>query len=215
MRHTILKQCKQCGKDFESYESLNKKFCSVSCRCTFLNKSRRIEREKRECPTCHNLFEVTKFRTKYCSTKCSGIARRKPASEKPQYIPKPPKTKNCLVCGNEFTFIHHAKFCPACREGEKLKKARAYWHTEKYKEAHRRKAREWQKSNPLKTKAQYFAKKYPGQLNILYECPCSAPGKHRHHFDYTKPFDVIILCDSCHAAEHKRLRSLSAQAVAI
>lgn len=152
---------------------------------------------------------------KFCSRECYGISRRKPESEKIHYIPKQRKTKKCLVCGTEFTFTSYAKYCPACREGVRLKQARAYWHTEKCKEAHRRKAREWQKSNPLKTKAQYFAKTYPGQLNILYECPCSAQGKHRHHFDYTKPFDVIILCDSCHAAEHKRLRSLSASAVAI
>jgi hypothetical protein len=216
MSKKIKNECPYCKQEFYAYACYKPKFCSHSCRSSFYNKLRTKEKEKKECPVCHDLFEVTPVRTKYCSIKCRGLARRKPESEKKQYIPKEPKIKLCAVCGAEFLQTRgNVKYCLTCRKTEALKNARAYWQTEKYKEAHRRKAREWQKSNPLKTKAQYLAKKYSDQLNIIYDCPHQVEGKHRHHFDYSRPFDVLILCDSCHAAEHARLRSLSAQAVAI
>lgn len=34
---------------------------------------------------------------------------------------------------------------------------------------------------------------------------CGATGKlHRHHPDYSKPLDVVVLCRACHQAEHPR-----------
>jgi hypothetical protein len=203
----ITKACKQCNTEFYGYEYANLKrtFCSKSCRAIFYNHLRAKNKEERECPVCHNLFDVTTVRTKYCSIKCREIGRRKP---KPIYIPKPPRIKQCGVCGKSFQVYTNAKFCADCRETEKLKNARAYWKTEKYKEAHKRLAREWQKNNPLKDKASRLAKCHPDRLNILFECLCEATGKHHHHFDYSKPYDVILLCDHCHAAEHARLRRL-------
>jgi hypothetical protein len=66
-----------------------------------------------------------------------------------------------------------------------------------------------------KYKVSVLAKTHPERLNILYECKCIAIGKHRHHFNYKKPYDVILLCDICHIAEHNRLRSLTANAAMI
>jgi hypothetical protein len=54
------------------------------------------------------------------------------------------------------------------------------------------------------------------KFNVLYECKCKDGKKLNHHFDYTKPFDVIRLCRSCHRSEHERLKKITtAQAVAI
>lgn len=55
-----------------------------------------------------------------------------------------------------------------------------------------------------------------GKLTILYECSCDIPAekKLKHHPDYNKLNEVMLLCRRCHSAEHKRLRSLAmAQAV--
>jgi len=34
-------------------------------------------------------------------------------------------------------------------------------------------------------------------------CECGEPGKHRHHRDYTKPFEIVWLCTKCHRREHQ------------
>ena len=47
------------------------------------------------------------------------------------------------------------------------------------------------------------------KFKILYECQCITNKKEHHHFDYTKPCEVILLCRACHAAEHVRLRAFT------
>ena len=43
----------------------------------------------------------------------------------------------------------------------------------------------------------------PEKVNILRECSCEARRKVKHHPDYSKPYDVDLLCFSCHYFEHK------------
>jgi len=207
------KNCGYCGKEFQTflYAGHKHNFCSKSCS----NKSRGYVQQK-ECPICGNNFFPKPQSKKYCSRECYGLSRRTPESEKQIYVPVPPKIKQCGVCGKDFIAKTRAIFCPECREGERLRKARATWKTEAYKEAHRRHAREWQRTNSEKYKASTLVRTHPALISVLYECPCGATGKHHHHADYSKPYEVLLLCDKCHAAEHKRLRSLlSAQTVTI
>lgn len=52
--------------------------------------------------------------------------------------------------------------------------------------------------------------------NILYECSCpytDGMQKIMHHFDYSKPYDVILLCSACHTVEHNRLKMLGMRPV--
>jgi len=55
----------------------------------------------------------------------------------------------------------------------------------------------------MKVNARAAAHKFPMQECIV----CGARAKlHRHHPDYTKPLEVVVLCsglDSCHAKEHE------------
>jgi hypothetical protein len=44
---------------------------------------------------------------------------------------------------------------------------------------------------------------------IRYECRCQNDNKHDHHFDYSRPTEVLRLCPSCHRTEHKRLKKLA------
>ena len=67
----------------------------------------------------------------------------------------------------------------------------------------------WQKKNPKKVRASQLARSNGHLVEILYECRCDYDGtKHMHHFDHNRPFEFILLCPTCHAAEDKRLRSL-------
>lgn len=45
------------------------------------------------------------------------------------------------------------------------------------------------------------------KVHILYECPCSNPKKQRHHYNYSRPTEVLLLCPSCHRKEHSRLKA--------
>jgi hypothetical protein len=220
MRGTkIKKECPQCGKGFYSYACHKRKFCSFSCRCTFYNKLRTKEKEKKECPTCHNLFEVTPVRKKYCSIQCRSIARRNNPLFATIKAPHIPVIKNCLDCGENFTAKSNMKRCKKCQllfnEKNRKEYVKKYSKTGKWKKLHNIHAIKWQHNNKKKVQAASRAKTHPEWVNILYECLCDHPNKHNHHPDYKKPFDVYKLCPTCHAAEHKRLRSLTAQAVAI
>ena len=49
------------------------------------------------------------------------------------------------------------------------------------------------------------------KLQRMYPDPepcamCGAPGEHRHHPDYSKPFEIVWLCESCHHSIHPRNR---------
>ena len=71
----------------------------------------------------------------------------------------------------------------------------------------------WQENHPDKAKAQDLCKHNPGKVIVLYECPCESVGKkHNHHFDYSRAFEVITLCERCHVIEHRRLRELEKEA---
>lgn len=208
-----LRTCEHCGKEFKTY-SRTARFCSRSCKAKNQNEQRGCASSEKVCPVCGKSFRAKNTNNIRCSRECYASTRRS-AIPKPKPEPKPPRIKVCGVCGAAFVAKTSAKFCQSCREPVRLQKAREYWKTEAYKEAHRRVAVRWQKSNPEKYKAQSLAKSHPGKLSILYECPCVAETKHYHHPDYTKPFDVLKLCPKCHAAEHSRLSSQAAQSAAI
>lgn len=73
--------------------------------------------------------------------------------------------------------------------------------------------RSWKTRNQEKIMAQRLVYNHPDRINIISECPCNNTNKVYHHFDYSKPYDVIKLCLVCHKAEHKRLRSLADKSV--
>jgi pterin-4a-carbinolamine dehydratase len=128
--------------------------------------------------------------------------------------------KTCALCGAEFVKNKAQKFCASCRESNARMKMREYWKAENYKLAHRKTALKWQKTHKEKVRAQSIAKANPHLLNILFECACESTKKVNHHPDYSRPYDVIRLCEKCHREEHARLRAiqksaLSAQAEAI
>jgi predicted RNA-binding Zn-ribbon protein involved in translation (DUF1610 family) len=110
------------------------------------------------------------------------------------------RPRNCIVCGAAL--------------------GREYKYCQKHKPKtakidpilNRRTSIAWQKNNPEKVRASYFARYRPDQLYVLYECPCEHSSKHHHHFSYELKNIVIRLCPNCHSKEHVRLRSFAAQA---
>jgi hypothetical protein len=84
--------------------------------------------------------------------------------------------------------------------------------SDNYKNAHSRAAARWQKDNKEKSEVSSWVhylrtSSHSDKISILYECPHKdSSSKHFHHFDYSRPLEVIALCSECHRLEHKRLR---------
>ena len=58
-------------------------------------------------------------------------------------------------------------------------------------------------SQPVRTYSGLYAK-----LRKLYPNPepcvlCGCAGQHRHHPDYTKPFEIVWVCSACHRKLHQ------------
>ena len=51
-------------------------------------------------------------------------------------------------------------------------------------------------------KARNLVYKFPHKIKILSECACENVVKIKHHPDYSKPFEVELLCNSCHRRRH-------------
>jgi len=69
------------------------------------------------------------------------------------------------------------------------------------------------KKQRAKSRFKYIAKsrvqyaKKTGKLKQLNCEVCGSTKTEAHHPDYSKPLDVIWLCDKCHKEEHKRLKA--------
>lgn len=73
--------------------------------------------------------------------------------------------------------------------------------------------RKWRKNNGHKYDAQILATIYKDRLTILYECSCNIPSdqKDRHHPDYSKPLEVMLLCHRCHMKWHSKVKQEAIQ----
>ena len=87
--------------------------------------------------------------------------------------------KKCKYCGTEIKELY--KYCSECNKVHPLPKQRAAW----------------------------MANQYPEKVSILYECPCESDKKMKHHFDYTQPFDVYLVCKFCHGWFHRMINKYS------
>lgn len=72
---------------------------------------------------------------------------------------------------------------------------------------------EWAKKNRYKRNAHNKVKRAIKNGNIVKPCKCEVCGKTNcdiegHHYDYSKPLDVIWLCTECHGKVHKQYDKL-------
>ena len=59
------KHCLQCSKEYKSYPSNKRKYCSRKCQYI----ARLIVKEK-DCPMCHILFRQKRLKQRFCSLRC-------------------------------------------------------------------------------------------------------------------------------------------------
>lgn len=119
----------------------------------------------------------------------------------------------CKECAKKDSKIHIENNKEYIRQYEKLRsnlphriKARAdYQKTNNGRLAYLNANKKWKEKNPEKYKAHTLVnnKIRSGEL-IKKPCrKCGNERSHAHHKDYTKPLDVIWLCNKCHKIMHK------------
>jgi len=90
------------------------------------------------------------------------------------------------------------------------KRVKKHRQTEKWKTLKRKYDEEYKRKNPEKIKAQGLLRTaiYRGKIhrpNVCDICQCECI-PHGHHEDYSKPYEVIWMCPSCHLYHHQRYR---------
>ena len=100
LKHEIRK-CEWCGKEFSTFKGHDTKCCSQSCGLKLALKTKGFKiRQIKKCQYCGKEFKSKKDDQKYCSYKCSGLAK------------SVNKIKKCEYCGKEFKYKKPSqRFC--------------------------------------------------------------------------------------------------------
>lgn len=144
------------------------------------------------CVICGNEFQTSHSQAKYCSPICSREGER--ASWR-AYAGRNRGARR----------KYHHELYQANRDGQ-IARTKRYHKTDAGKAATR---------NNDERQRQKFPEKYAARQavlvavrkGILVKQPCKQCGASKaqaHHPDYSKPLDVVWLCDPCHRAEHGR-----------
>ena len=198
--------CWYCGSDFEPYDPgygwIQESFCK-HCYGQYRQGRQSPSKSNRHCIECGSEIHGWLVKTK------RGFSWRTKGSGKGVYFCSnctqkrmPTKERYCDICSSALKGKAH-KYCD---DHKPLKSSNHH--------SHKKHALEWQKRNPKKTQCAYKSRYFSHKVNVVYECRCESDKKHNHHFDYSRPFEVIRLCPSCHSAEHKRIKNISAKAEA-
>lgn len=206
-----IKLCEYCKKEFKVKKPWQK-YCSPVCGRKIKWIKKRILIEKKTCLFCGKEFTPQRKRkNEFCSNLCRSKHVRKNIICSPSLL-------KCQHCELFFYGRKNKKYC-----SQKCSRSAA-WLRQKnnpdYAKHHLVKAIEYQKNHPeierarrilqskktvLKNGGYTSNSKYSKkEINIIYECYHNHPKKHLHHPDYSKPFEVMKLCPSCHREEHSR-----------
>lgn len=99
---------------------------------------------------------------------------------------------------------------------QRIEARRMYQETDRYKQLSADAKRRYAKRNPEKRSAQGLVA-YHLKLGNLARHPCQVCGNAKseaHHEDYSKPLDVVWLCDAHHKARHREMNAERRQASA-
>lgn len=86
---------------------------------------------------------------------------------------------------------------------------KAYQQTDRYRQSSPKAKKRYAERNPEKRRAQGLVAYHIRSGNITRQpCQvCGAAKSEAHHEDYSKPLDVIWLCDTHHKARHREIKA--------
>jgi hypothetical protein len=171
----------------------------------------------RKCSKCQeekNLEDFTKDKRNPSgrSYECY-VCHRKRGQEYQKKMPDEVR-KRKLASRDEYGKRNREKINEKNRERHSKNPEKQKEHARKYRESHRIEmveyTRKWRKRNWEKVLAQSKLKDHVDRGNIIRPEKCSLckSSDYRieaHHPDYSKPLDVVWVCQKCHASIHQRI----------
>ena len=162
------------------------------------------------CTTCGETKPLTEFHK--CNQHSDG--RRNPCKVcRNASLRKPlkPYLRKCRVCGLEATQepelvlfkvktadkYGHASLCKDCWKKQHNKGGEYYAIKMAIKKRYNQTPEESHKN-----KVRHIARKAYPEIECCEACS-STENLHRHHPDYDKPLEIVVLCESCHMEVHK------------
>lgn len=118
----------------------------------------------------------------------------------------PPPPKRCRVCRGEmdakYKGRHCGYLCLACYRERNRRRAKAYYlkHPERVKAT----AKRFAQANPIRARSWAIANYTHKERQLCQNSGCKCKGQ-RHHFDYSKPDEIVWLCPLHHRQIHKLL----------
>lgn len=101
-------------------------------------------------------------------------------------------------------YTYHRKYESTSKYKNKKKK---YRRKPEVMERQRVRVKEDYKKYPEKMKARHLASRLSSPTNCE-RCKKKNKKLHKHHYDYSKPLDVIFLCTICHGFVHRKYKNL-------
>jgi hypothetical protein len=142
-------------------------------------------------------------------------------------------TKVCKVCGEELEIKYfdmsknrlgkkyHLGICRFCFNQKYRGKNKKYIENqkledmEKFRDAERERGKRWRRLHRMEHHVHTLLNRAIKNGEIVKPDECSRCGIkavkiNAHHENYSKPYDVIWLCDKCHAERHLEIRKQKA-----
>jgi len=191
-------KCPYCGKEFITSKKYRRKFCSQFCYLEY--KKEHPKKIKKICPVCKNIFyeyayNIEKRGQKFCSNKCSGIARTTKVG------------KSCIICGKSFKVklseakngygIYCSRKCMGVDRKETAKgKRNPNWRGGGSKEYQDHRAgREWEKLRIKIYKRDNYTCQICGIKNAKFHAHHIIPWRISHDDSLG---NLVTLCPKCH-----------------
>lgn len=187
----IMKQCKTC-KQFKPINDFYRKSRS---------RSHLGDGHEARCKECAKTYAKSPEQRK-----AQNERRRDRRKTDPEWYSKQ-KERNKKFSqtegGKKLHKLRNEKYRKTKQGKESEKRSRqTYQRTEKYKKAIKR----YRAKNPEKRKAQWILSNAIRSGKVIRPSMCSACNvqcvPEGHHYDYTKPLDVIWMCKRCHTDLH-------------
>jgi len=139
----------------------------------------------------------------------------------------------CRECGYEFDIslfpqaknrlgkIYHRRLCKYCFYKKYQRKNTIYAEQQKnndlerFRESEKERGKRWREKHKKEHHAHLLLNRAIKAGEIIKPEKCSKCGRegikiNGHHDDYNKPYNVIWLCDKCHAERHREIKKTEA-----
>ena len=104
---------------------------------------------------------------------------------------------HCKICGNKYGSFQSVRW----GKPTTIKK----WLCDSFKCKTHNPYNPTKEYDLYRIKACKIMNEHPDKIKILKECLCEERKKIKHHPNYNKPFEVELLCYSCHWEAHEKI----------